>query len=110
MPKGTNTFQSVVSSTKKKAIWALVRKIPRGRVMTYGGVAEKLELEGVTARVVGWAMSESPDDVPWWRVVNSKGQCSVDRDRRVKRQQRKLEAEGIEFSPAGTLSLRQYQV
>lgn len=97
------------TKNKKHAIWALVRKIPRGRVMSYGGVAEKLQLEGVTARVVGWAMSESPDDVPWWRVVNSKGQCSVDRDQRVKRQQRKLEAEGIVFSPAGTLPMRKYR-
>lgn len=95
--------------SKKAAIWALVRKIPRGRVMTYGGVAEKLGLEGVTARVVGWAMSESPDDVPWWRVVNSKGECSVDREQRVKRQQRKLEAEGVQFTPAGRLSLARYR-
>ena len=96
-------------TNKKKAIWALVRKIPRGRVMSYGGVAEKLALEGVTARVVGWAMSESPDDVPWWRVVNSKGECSVDRDRKTKRQQKKLEAEGITFTKTGKLSLPKYR-
>lgn len=95
--------------TSKERIWKLVRKIPRGRVMSYGGVAEKLAMEGITARVVGWAMSESPDDVPWWRVVNSKGECSVDRGRRVKRQQRKLEAEGVEFSPAGRLSMSKYR-
>ena len=94
---------------KTEAIWALVRKIPHGRVMSYGGIAEKLEMEGVTARVVGWAMSESPEGVPWWRVVNSKGECSVDRGSRVKRQQRKLEAEGVKFSPAGRLSMTKYR-
>ncbi len=77
--------------------------------MSYGGVAEHLEMEGVTARVVGWAMSESPEDVPWWRVVNSKGECSVDRGSKVKRQQRKLEAEGVKFSPAGRLSMTKYR-
>ena len=94
---------------KKQRIWRLVREIPEGRVMSYGGIARVLETEGITARVVGWAMSESPEDVPWWRVVASSGLCSVDKGAKVPRQQRKLEAEGVEFSAAGRLSMKRFE-
>ena len=95
---------------KKESIWAARAEDPaRARDELRRHRSEKLEMEGVTARVVGWAMSESPEGVPWWRVVNSKGECSVDRGSRVKRQQRKLEAEGVKFSPAGRLSMTKYQ-
>ena len=58
-------------------IWGWVRKIPRGRVATYGQIAELAGLEG-HARQVGYALHNLPEhsDVPWHRVVNARGEIS----------------------------------
>ena len=59
-------------------VFAVVRRIPRGRVATYGQVAELAGYRG-HARQVGYALSALDVDapVPWHRVVNAKGQVSV---------------------------------
>lgn len=59
------------------SIWAMVRKVPRGRVATYGQIAELCGLEG-HARQVGYALHNLPEksDVPWHRVVNARGEIS----------------------------------
>lgn len=59
-------------------VWALVRRVPRGRVVSYGGVAAILGRPRA-ARGVGRALSMLPDgtDVPWWRVVNRNGEVSI---------------------------------
>jgi methylated-DNA-protein-cysteine methyltransferase related protein len=56
-------------------VYALVRRIPAGRVVTYGQVAA---LVGVprAARAVGGAMRRCPPGVPWHRVVNGRGAVS----------------------------------
>jgi methylated-DNA-protein-cysteine methyltransferase-like protein len=58
-----------------RAVWRLVRRIPRGRVATYGQIAALLGRPR-GARAVGWAMRHCPDDVPWHRVVNASGGIS----------------------------------
>jgi methylated-DNA-protein-cysteine methyltransferase-like protein len=62
-------------------IHAVVRRIPRGRVATYGQVAAVAGLPR-HARLVGYALSTLPADsgVPWHRVVNAKGQISLRSD------------------------------
>jgi len=62
-------------------IYAVVSRIPRGRVATYGQVARLAGLPGA-ARLVGFAMAALPDGtrVPWHRVVNASGQCSLRAD------------------------------
>lgn len=98
--------------TERESAWAkvyeLVRKIPPGRVMTYGQIA--LLLEPLSARAVGWAMNSCPEDVPWQRVVNSRGGCSTDRLPHLQTglQRALLENEGILFRENGTLDLGQY--
>lgn len=75
--------------------------------MTYGQIADHLaseDLATLTARQVGRAMGESPEDVPWQRVVNAAGRCSVDTPQNP-RQQRLLEGEGVVFRN-GKLRLR----
>ncbi|HEU5429905.1 MAG TPA: MGMT family protein [Actinocrinis sp.] len=54
-----------------RRVLAVVRSIPRGKVMTYGDIAEYLEDGG--ARQVGAVMSRHGSGVPWWRVVNASG-------------------------------------
>ena len=77
-------------------VYRIVRAIPRGKVMTYGQIADRVD-RPLSARVVGWAMSQCPEDVPWHRVVNASGRCSVDGDASHGRQRRLLEKEGVVF-------------
>jgi methylated-DNA-protein-cysteine methyltransferase-like protein len=92
------------------AIYDLVRRIPRGRVMTYGQISTILG-GLLSPRAVGWAMYGSPDDVPWQRVVNASGACSTDRrgDMPPGLQRALLEAEGVRFRRNGTLDLDRYR-
>ena len=92
----------------RERVYRMVRKIPRGRVMTYGQLAEILG-EGYTARTVGFAMHGSDDKTPWHRVVNAQGGCSTGRvviphDK----QQRMLEHEGVQFNQRGRCELKKY--
>jgi methylated-DNA-protein-cysteine methyltransferase-like protein len=91
-------------------VYAVVRKIPRGRVMTYGQIATLIG-NRLSPRAVGWAMHGCPRGVPWQRVVNAKGGCSTDRlpDAPTGLQQHLLESEGIEFKANGTLDLARYR-
>lgn len=93
-----------------EAVWALVRRIPPGRVMTYGQVAAVLGSR-VSPRAVGWIMHRCPEDVPWQRVVNARGGCSTDRlpDFPKGLQRALLEAEGVTFRENGTLDLERYR-
>lgn len=59
-----------------RAVYALVRQIPRGQVGTYGQIAALLGAARA-ARAVGWAMKRCPPGVPWHRVVNARGGISV---------------------------------
>ncbi|MCA9291232.1 MAG: MGMT family protein [Phycisphaerales bacterium] len=91
-------------------IYAAVRRIPRGRVATYGQIALLADLPG-HARQVGYALNALEHErVPWHRVVNAQGRISL---RAVSgaefEQRRRLEAEGVEFDAAGRLSLARFQ-
>jgi methylated-DNA-protein-cysteine methyltransferase-like protein len=57
-------------------VYALVRRVPPGRVVTYGQVAALLGRPG-WARAVGHAMRACPPGLPWHRVVNARGRISV---------------------------------
>ena len=59
-------------------IYAVVRRIPQGRVATYGQVAALAGMPG-QARQVGYALHALPEDeaVPWHRVINAQGQVST---------------------------------
>ena len=93
----------------REKVFTLVARIPKGNVMTYGSIAAVLG-EGYTPRTVGYVMHNSPDGVPWQRVINSQGKCSTGRlTIPLNLQQEMLEAEGIVFSKAGRCDLRLYQ-
>src|SRR5882757_5714064 len=68
MPRATDTY---------RRLYAVVRRVPRGRVATYGQIAA---LAGLPrhARLVGYALNVLPEasDLPWHRVVNAKGRVS----------------------------------
>jgi methylated-DNA-protein-cysteine methyltransferase related protein len=92
-------------------IYEIVRQIPRGRIATYGQVAELAGLEG-HARQVGYALHSLPDRIriPWHRVVNARGEVSPrSRGDSHELQRKLLEAEGVKFDRRGRMDLRKYQ-
>lgn len=94
--------------TTYERIYAVVRRIPRGRVATYGDVASLAGLPG-HARQVGYALHalRTGQRVPWHRVVNAKGTISLRRRPGDELTQRiLLEREGVRFDQRGRLDLR----
>ena len=107
--------EQVVTSPAAQAfdqrVYALVRLIPPGQLLTYGQVAELLGCWG-RARQVGWALRRLPfpPDVPWQRVANAAGRISFSPSREGSDwiQRQLLLEEGIPVSEDGRLPLRRY--
>jgi methylated-DNA-protein-cysteine methyltransferase related protein len=76
-------------------VYRLIRKIPRGRVTTYGELARKLRLRG-GARAVGYAMAACPSGrgIPWHRVVGAGGRLLIP-EPHGSLQRRLLQSEGV---------------
>jgi len=93
-----------------RRIYRIVRRIPKGRVATYGVLARLAGRPG-GARTVGWALSALDDDsdVPWWRVLNVAGRISLPGgDHGAVVQRALLLREGVRFGPAGAVNLGLY--
>jgi methylated-DNA-protein-cysteine methyltransferase related protein len=88
-------------------IYAVVRRIPKGRVATYGQVAE---LAGIPrhARQVGYALAALRDArVPWHRVLNARGEISARSEPGPEALQRVLlEREGVAFDASNRVPLQ----
>jgi methylated-DNA-protein-cysteine methyltransferase-like protein len=92
-------------------IYAVVARIPAGKVATYGQVAKLAGLPGY-ARQVGYALSANSDKtLPWHRVVNAQGRISrrTDGGPGDMIQRLRLEEEGIELDGNGRISLKRFQ-
>ena len=99
-------------------VHAVVQSIPAGRVMTYGQIAGLIPpppgsdlhtWEQVKARWVGYAMASCPDELPWQRVVNSRGRISVRGGEGPDLQRLLLADEGVVFEEAGQIDLARYR-
>jgi methylated-DNA-protein-cysteine methyltransferase-like protein len=92
----------------RERVYAIVRRIPPGRVMTYGQIAELLG-DGYTPRTVGFCMHSSPEGTPWHRVLNAQGKTSTGRIvLPFDKQQRMLEQEGVVFDQNGRCDLEKF--
>ncbi|HME72102.1 MAG TPA: MGMT family protein [Myxococcota bacterium] len=91
-------------------IYRVVSRIPRGRVATYGQIAELAGVPG-GARQVGYALAASGDTrVPWHRVVNARGEISPRAEPCFEVLQRQLLArEGVALDANGRLSLARFR-
>jgi O-6-methylguanine DNA methyltransferase len=101
----------LVTDSPSKRIYEAVKKIPRGKVATYGKVAE-LAGDKKMARAVGNALHKNPDpeNIPCYRVVNSKGELSGEfAFGGAGAQARLLEADGIEVTD-GRVDLKKYGI
>jgi methylated-DNA-protein-cysteine methyltransferase-like protein len=86
-------------------VYRVVRRVPPGKVTSYGAVARMLG-NPRAARTVGWALHSLPpgSDVPWQRVISSAGHLSITcREHGGNRQRQLLEAEGVLFDRRGVV-------
>lgn len=94
----------------KEQVYAFLKTIPEGKVVTYGQIALSLGNKNL-ARVVGNMLHQNPDseNIPCHRVVNSKGEVSVAFAFGGSDAQRKLlEKEGVIFESNGKIDLEKY--
>lgn len=100
----------------RQRVWEVARRIPAGRVATYGQIASLVPVPtGVapqaylaqSARWVGSAMRSCPDDVPWQRVINSQGKISLP-GAGGEQQRHLLETEGVQFDARQRIDLKRY--
>ena len=111
------------AQTSYARIYAVIARVPRGRVATYGQIAGEAGLPG-HARMVGYALSALPEGsrVPWHRIVNAAGRISLrsggadgsglgsGSDRPMDKIQRfLLEKEGVRFGDSGAILLRKFR-
>ena len=89
-------------------VYRLVKRVPRGRVTTYGSLAKALRLRG-GARAVGYAMAACPSGrgIPWHRVVGAGGRLMIP-EPHGSLQRRLLEAEGVEIGERGHVDMPRY--
>jgi methylated-DNA-protein-cysteine methyltransferase related protein len=96
-------------SSRYRAIYSVVLRIPEGKVATYGQVARLAGLPG-HARQVGYALSAGLLPIPWHRVVNAQGRisCRSGCHSGDMAQRLRLEQEGVCFDAHGRIPLERY--
>ena len=87
-------------------VWKVVRRIPRGRVATYGQISDLID-QRLTPLAVGWAIRAAGESIPWFRVVSGTGGISTDKVH-PGLQRAMLEAEGVEFDDRGRIDLARF--
>ncbi len=100
-----------MTGERYRRIYDVVRRIPPGRVATYGQIAAIAGLAG-HARQVGYALHALDDgsDVPWQRVINARGEVSPRAAAGWEGYQRHLlEEEGVEFDERGRVELGRFR-
>ncbi|MBX9768406.1 MAG: MGMT family protein [Bdellovibrionales bacterium] len=89
---------------------ALIKAIPKGKIATYGQIAE-LAGKPQGARGVAWLLHSSSRryHLPWHRVINARGAISFERGSfNFSEQKRRLQREGVEVNSLGELDLKKY--
>ncbi len=97
--------------TSYERIYRAVRRIPRGKVATYGDVARMAGLPG-RARQVGYALHALPEGsaVPWHRVINAAGRISLPMVGHGTEQRLRLLAEAVRVDEGGRVKLTAYRM
>jgi methylated-DNA-protein-cysteine methyltransferase-like protein len=99
--------RSVSSSETYRRFYAIIRRIPAGKVATYGQIARLAGVPG-RARQVGYALHAAPDGLPWQRVINAEGRISL-RGPAAELQRQILIEEGVRFDVKDRIPLSEYQ-
>ncbi|UXR65957.1 MGMT family protein [Bdellovibrio bacteriovorus] len=94
-----------------KKVLSFIKKIPRGKVATYGQIAA-LAGKPQGSRGVAWLLHSCSEShqLPWQRVLNSKGKISFPPGTaEFKKQKKLLESEGVEFSDSNQIDMKRFQ-
>jgi methylated-DNA-protein-cysteine methyltransferase-like protein len=100
-----------------RQVFVIVRRIPRGRVTTYGWIAaaiaaprgiDPIAYQRIRARWVGYALAAAPDGIPWQRVVNAAGRISPRPGFAVAEHKARLRLERVRFARDGAIDLDKY--
>lgn len=94
-----------------KQVMSFIKKVPKGKVATYGQIA-KLAGKPQGSRGVAWILNSSSKahDLPWHRIINSKGQISFPKASSSYRKQKSLlEKEGVQFNQSGQIDMKVFQ-
>jgi methylated-DNA-protein-cysteine methyltransferase related protein len=100
----------VIAATFADRVYHTVRRVPRGRVASYGAIAAAIGSPRA-ARAVGRALAGLPDDndVPWWRIIGGDGRVSIRGDfNAAALQTALLRREGIRFGRDGRVDWNRY--
>lgn len=94
----------------RERILTIIKLVPAGRVATYGQIAHLAGLPNNARQVGSILKSFSGPDIPWFRIVNSKGEISQRRNGSSQLMQRDiLEGEGVRFTESNRVDLSQYR-
>lgn len=104
----TNDFGDLHAKSFTQRVVHIIKNIPSGKVCTYGYIAE-MAGNPRGARQVAWILHSSSQkyDLPWHRVINSKGKISLKGDK-YKMQKQLLEKEGVIFDSNDVIDFEQY--
>lgn len=88
----------------------IIQSIPEGKVATYGEIADYAGNQRA-ARQVAYILNSSwrKHNLPWYRVINSKGSISLPKDRGYELQKKLLKREGIIFDKDDCIDLKRFQ-
>ncbi|MBN2039432.1 MAG: MGMT family protein [Spirochaetes bacterium] len=87
----------------------IIRNIPEGKILSYGIIAY-MAGNPKGARRVSWILHSMSEkyNLPWWRVVNSKGIISIKTEEGIELQKKKLKKEGVRFTEDCQIDLNFY--
>jgi methylated-DNA-protein-cysteine methyltransferase-like protein len=89
---------------------AVIRAVPRGRVATYGQIADLAGNPRAARQIVRLLHTSSETErLPWHRVVNGRGTVSLPRGRGYEEQRAMLEAEGVVFDERDRIDLKRFR-
>ena len=92
------------------AVKRIIKKIPKGRVASYGQIAAMAGNPRAARQVVRILHSSSHrDKLPWHRVINGKGTISLKPERGYELQKSLLKDEGLEFGLDDSIDMNRYQ-
>jgi len=101
----------VSGSETYRKIFRTIRRIPKGKVATYGQIARVAGFPN-QARLVGYALhalrGDRDETVPWWRVINARGESSLGSEDDAALQRGLLKKEGVRFDKKKRTDLKKF--
>ena len=95
----------------KEKVFEIVRRVPEGKVVSYGQVALMAGIPRAAIQV-GWVLhiSDESDKLPWWRVINNAGRISTTcLEHTAQNQKEKLEKEGVKVTKNLKIDIEKYR-